>query len=116
MHRVVIADGWVPTTELEADQLTGIATVERLGAKSADELYGRVADVAGVILYHEVTINASLINELTRCRAIVRCGAGVDNVDVEAAGKQGIVVCNIPDYGIDEVANHALGLALASLL
>ena len=113
VHRVVIADGWVPSTELEAGQLTGIATVERLGAKSSGELRGRLTDAAGVILYHEVAIDASLIAEMTRCRAIVRCGAGVDNVDTQAAGERGIVVCNIPDYGIDEVADHALGLALA---
>jgi phosphoglycerate dehydrogenase-like enzyme len=43
----------------------------------------------------------------------VRAGVGYDNVDVQAAGQRGIVVCNVPDYGTEEVADHALMLLLA---
>src|SRR5687767_3106922 len=50
---------------------------------------------------------------MTRCRGIVRCGVGYDNVDIEAAGKRGIVVCNVPDYGTEEVADHALMMLIA---
>jgi lactate dehydrogenase-like 2-hydroxyacid dehydrogenase len=39
------------------------------------------------------------------CRkGIARCGAGCDNVDLEAAGKNGMYVCNVPDFGTEEVA------------
>lgn len=44
---------------------------------------------------------------------IVRYGVGVDNVDLEAATRHGVQVCNVPDYGMNEVSDHALGLMLA---
>jgi len=50
---------------------------------------------------------------LEECRIIVRCGVGFDSVDIQAAGAMGIPVCNVPDYGVDEVADHAIGLMLA---
>src|SRR6202022_233239 len=50
---------------------------------------------------------------MPKCRGIVRCGVGSDNVDLEEAGSRGIVVCNVPDYGTEEVADHALLFLLA---
>jgi D-3-phosphoglycerate dehydrogenase len=50
---------------------------------------------------------------MTRARAIVRYGIGVDNVDLAAARERGIPVCNVPDYCIDEVADHTLAFILA---
>jgi lactate dehydrogenase-like 2-hydroxyacid dehydrogenase len=50
---------------------------------------------------------------MRHCRVIVRGGVGYDNVDAAAAAARGIPVCNIPDYGVDEVADHAIGLLLA---
>jgi phosphoglycerate dehydrogenase-like enzyme len=56
---------------------------------------------------------ADLVAEAQRCRIIVRCGVGFDAVDIRAAGAHGIPVCNVPDYGVDEVADHAIMLMLA---
>jgi phosphoglycerate dehydrogenase-like enzyme len=53
------------------------------------------------------------LSALPRVKAVVRCGVGFDNVDLAAAGSRGIVVCNVPDYGTEEVADHALMLLLA---
>jgi D-3-phosphoglycerate dehydrogenase/C-terminal binding protein len=50
---------------------------------------------------------------MERCRVIVRSGVGFDNVDLAEAGRRGIYVCNVPDYGVDEVADHAIGMMLA---
>lgn len=50
---------------------------------------------------------------MPRCRAIVRYGIGVDNVDLEAARERRIYVANTPGYGVDEVSTHALALLLA---
>ena len=58
-------------------------------------------------------INARVIAALTKARIIVRYGIGVDNVDLEAAAKRGIPVCNVPDYCINEVADQTLALILA---
>ncbi|MCR5085377.1 MAG: C-terminal binding protein [Succinivibrionaceae bacterium] len=46
-------------------------------------------------------------------RAVVRYGVGVDNVDLEAATRHGVAVCNVPDYGTFEVADQALTLMMA---
>ena len=48
-----------------------------------------------------------------RCRIVVRSGVGFDTLDLEGFGRQGVPVCNVPDYGTTEVADHALALTLA---
>jgi D-3-phosphoglycerate dehydrogenase len=60
-------------------------------------------------------LDRGTIASLARCKAIVRYGTGVDNVDLEAAAQAGIQVANVLDASIEEVANHALALALALL-
>jgi D-3-phosphoglycerate dehydrogenase len=55
---------------------------------------------------------ADVIDQLEQCRVIVRYGVGYDVIDVEEASKRNIVVVNIPDFCLDEVANHALALLL----
>lgn len=71
---------------------------------------GRDADA---LLVQFAPVPAEVIDALPRCRVIVRYGIGYDNVDLAAAGRRGIPVCNVPDYCIDEVADHALALALS---
>jgi phosphoglycerate dehydrogenase-like enzyme len=69
------------------------------------------ADV--LILWHNLAVTAAGIGRLRRCRAIIRNGVGFDSVDIAAAATRGIAVCNVPDYGTEEVADHAMALALA---
>jgi D-3-phosphoglycerate dehydrogenase len=57
-------------------------------------------------------VTRALIDQLERCRVIVRFGIGVDMVDLDAATERGILVCNTATYCLDEVSNHALGLLL----
>ena len=72
-----------------------------------------VLDAHAIILWHGPLVTASVIAQLKNCRAIIRNGVGFDSVDVAAAAKAGIPVCNVPDYGTEEVADHALALILA---
>ncbi len=65
-----------------------------------------------VLAWHEVRLHAGVIAKLDQCKVIVRVGAGFDNVDLEAAGGRGIPVCNVPDYGTNDVADHAMSLYL----
>jgi phosphoglycerate dehydrogenase-like enzyme len=67
----------------------------------------------GLVVWHEMPIDERLIARLDRCRIIVRAGVGFDHVDLAAAERAGIPVCNTPDYGTSEVADHAIGLMLA---
>jgi lactate dehydrogenase-like 2-hydroxyacid dehydrogenase len=56
---------------------------------------------------------ASLVAAMARTRLIVQAGVGFNHIDLEACARRGIPVCNTPDYGTMEVADHALALALA---
>ncbi len=49
----------------------------------------------------------------TKLRAVVRMGVGYDRIDRVVAARRGVTVCNVPDYGTTEVADHAIALALA---
>jgi len=60
-------------------------------------------------------LTRAVIGQLQRCRCIVRGGIGYDSVDVEAASARGILVCNVPTYCVDDVAEHALALMLDSV-
>ncbi|MBM3549175.1 MAG: C-terminal binding protein [Alphaproteobacteria bacterium] len=71
------------------------------------------AEADGLLCWHEVPITAEVIGRLSNCKAIVRCGVGFDHIDLKAAGKAGIPVCNVPDYGTSEVADHAIALLLS---
>jgi hypothetical protein len=66
-----------------------------------------------LLVWHEMVVDRALIARLKRCRIIVRAGAGFDHIELAAAGSAGIPVCNTPDYGTSEVADHAIGLLLA---
>ena len=63
-------------------------------------------------MFSVMPVERSAIERMRRCRVIVRAGVGFDNVDLAAAADNGIPVCNVPDYGINEVADHALALMM----
>ncbi|MDF2726363.1 MAG: dehydrogenase [Paenibacillus sp.] len=70
---------------------------------------------ADVILTTSAPMTAEVIRQLQRCKAIIRYGIGVDTIDLEAAAARQIPVVNIPDYGVNVVADHAVSLLLASV-
>ena len=67
-----------------------------------------------LITWYEMFFDAPTLVALSRAgvRGIVRAGVGYDNIDVRAAITAGITVCYVPDYGTDEVADHAMALLL----
>ena len=67
----------------------------------------------GLLVWHQIALDAPAIGRLEKCRVIVRAGVGFNNIDIAAAAARGIPVCNTPDYGTAEVADHALALLLA---
>ncbi|MBA3946578.1 MAG: C-terminal binding protein [Herpetosiphonaceae bacterium] len=68
---------------------------------------------ADAIIVTVQKISANLIASLERCRVISRAGTGLDAIDIPAATAQGIWVAYVPDYSVDEVSSHAVGLLLA---
>ena len=71
------------------------------------------ADADAILVGPRLRFDTQRLSTLSRCRLIVRYGVGYDNIDVEAATARGISVAIVPDYCVEEVATHALGLILA---
>lgn len=113
LARVIITDFINDDLSPERDTLGDIATVESLDAYSEDDLVGRIELADAVMLYHHLGLTRRTIERLERCKLIVRCGVGVDNVDHAFARQRGIPVANVPDYGSEEVADTAIGMMLA---
>ena len=110
--KVAITDWTFPDLEIEERILRNAGCeVAARQCKTETELTVLVADADAVITQF-ARINAAVIDAMDKARAIVRYGIGVDNVDLEAARIRGIAVSNIPDYCIDEVADHTLAFIL----
>jgi C-terminal binding protein len=113
LPQVLITDLITEPLDCERHVLDGHAEVHALNARSAADLAGRIEDADALMVYHYLRLDRDLISRLRRCRLIARPGVGYDNIDVEAARERGIPVVNVPDYGTEEVADSALGLALS---
>ena len=111
--KVVITDFISDSMEPEIRILGKVADVAAVGARTEEDLVGSVEDVHALMVYHNLTLTSETIGRLRSCKAIVRCGVGVDNIDCVSARQRGIDVANIPDYGTEEVADTAIGMTLA---
>jgi D-3-phosphoglycerate dehydrogenase len=80
---------------------------------SEEELAERIGAYEGIVIRSATKMNAELIERASSLRAIGRAGVGVDNVDVEAATKRGIVVANAPESNVVTAAEHTMALLLA---
>src|SRR5579883_1458814 len=117
--RVLVTD-FRGDTEIERAVLPGVEVEALLTlaghAPTPDDLLRVLAErpAAVLIAWHEMFFTAATLTALGRAgvRGIVRAGVGYDNVDLDAARAAGITVCNVPDYGTDEVADHAMALLL----
>lgn len=114
-HNVVMVNAYYPHYRIEQSileplgaQLTHIDTV---GKALSD--FPEIIN-ADAILTRETKITATLIDQLKQCKVILRYGVGIDNIDLEAAKNRNIYVVNVPDYGSDAVAEHALALMLCA--
>lgn len=67
---------------------------------------------AQVVLTNFAPITRNVLAALAPGGTVIRYGVGVDNVDMDAARALGIHVCNVPDYGVEEVADHAAAMTL----
>ena len=70
------------------------------------------ARTAEALVVGMAPIDSKVIEQLTRCKVILRMGVGYDNVDVDAATSKGIMVVNVPDFCTEEVSDHAIALIL----
>lgn len=110
---VVVAD-FLEETSVEGPILQDIAKIVLAGAKDESGLEPYLAEADAFILFHELpVVGDATFGRTPKCRCIVRAGVGYNNVDRAAAARHGVIVCNVPDYGTEEVADHAIMLLLA---
>ena len=98
----------------ERDAL-GATNAEIVECASLAEFEQRAPEADVVLASAVVPLNHQMLALLGNCKAIIRYGTGVNNVDLAAAAAAGIQVANVLDASVEEVANHALALALALL-
>jgi D-3-phosphoglycerate dehydrogenase / 2-oxoglutarate reductase len=78
-----------------------------------DELSRRIGEFEGILIRSATQLDAGLLSKGTRLRVVARAGVGVDNVDVDAATRLGIVVANAPQSNVITAAEHTMALLLA---
>ena len=84
-----------------------------LPSKTGTSVKDEIQDAEALIVRSATKVTAELLERAPRLRAIGRAGIGVDNVDLEAATRKGVVVMNTPGGNAVSVAEHTLGLILA---
>lgn len=113
--KVVICDYEFENVEPEKEALKTVPDLEFIPdaqCKTEEEVIELTKDADGVLnQWNYITEN--VINNMKNCKVIATYGIGTDKINVEAATKKGIYVCNVPAYGTGEVANHAFSMILA---
>jgi D-3-phosphoglycerate dehydrogenase len=113
--KAVITDYYYPSLTQERQVLadTGIEIVDCNGKCRTEDDVIQYARDADAVIVQFVPITRRIIENLSRCKVIVRYAIGLDIIDIQAATEHQIMVANVPDYCIDEVADQAMALMLA---
>jgi lactate dehydrogenase-like 2-hydroxyacid dehydrogenase len=117
-HRVLIIDPQFDGhPEIEAAVMGDGTVFEIARPDAAGHVFAAPFETADAVVNcrSRHRIPASLVARLDRARVVVQAGVGFNHIDLEACAARGIAVCNTPDYGTREVADHAIGLMLALL-
>lgn len=110
MSIILIAD---PIAREGIEYLRQHGEVEVLAGQGVERLWQRLGEAEALLVRSETRVTAEMIARAPRLRVIGRAGAGVDNIDLEAATRRGIVVVNAPGGNTIAAAEHALALLLA---
>lgn len=102
-----------PESAVEKSVIGDAAEVRHFLCSSDADFTEEICEAQALIVWHNTPIRSEGIARLKNCRALIRNGVGFDSVDIAAAAQHGIAVCNVPDYGTEEVADHAIALTMA---
>lgn len=92
-------------------EAAGLSVIQK-NVKAEDEVIAACRD-ADILIVQYAQITRKVMKACPKLKLVIRYGVGVDTIDLEAAEEYGIWVGNVPDYGMNEVADHAITLALA---
>lgn len=112
-YTVVVAD-FLEEAGVETPILADVAEVVLARATNEESLLQFMPRADALLLFHDIErIGEATFRAGPKCRGVVRAGVGYNNVDLAAADRRGVSVCNVPDYGTEEVADHAIMFLLA---
>ena len=111
--KALITDYVWPHIEIESEVLRAAGVEPLVAPDTSEETLASLASEADIIMFCFAQVTAAVLDAATKCTVASRYGIGVDNIDIPRATELGIVVTNVPDYCIDEVTDHALGMILA---
>ncbi|MBD3182665.1 C-terminal binding protein [Candidatus Poribacteria bacterium] len=83
--------------------------------ESVDDVISIARDADVILNTYFRPLNSQTFSELTKCKAVIRYGIGVDSIDIESATQHGIMVANVPDYCCEEVSDHTVASMLSLL-
>ncbi len=110
---VLIAD-FLAETSIESAILGDVADLIMAHATDQSLLEPYLPSTDAIVVFHDLSVlGEASFSRAPRCRGVVRAGVGYNNIDLEAATRHGVTVCNVPDYGSEEVADHAIMMLLA---
>lgn len=109
---IVITDGFTLNPgDLSWQGIEALGSMQYYDRTNQVEVIDRCFNAA-VIVTNKTIINAAVINTATQLKMIAVTATGYNNVDITAAKKKGVLVCNVPGYGTSSVAQHAFSLIL----
>lgn len=110
---VVVSD-FLEEPEVEEPILRDVARLVLARATDEQALARFAPEADAFLTFHDIgRIGEATFALAPRCKGVVRAGVGYNNIDLDAAARHGVVVCNVPDYGTEEVADHAILFLLA---
>jgi len=112
-HRILITDVAWPSTAPEREVFQEIdAVVIEADSSDEDRLVELAKDATGILTCF-ANVTERVIAASSRLRVVGRYGVGTDNIDIDACSRRDIPVTYVPDYAIEDVADHAMALLMA---
>jgi D-3-phosphoglycerate dehydrogenase len=113
MYRVLITDDLSKSALAMLQDIPGIEVDVRSGKHTPEQVREYLKEADGIIIRSATTLTPAVLKDQPRLKVIVRAGVGVDNIDLPAATREGIVVMNTPAGNTTSTAEHAMALLLS---
>ncbi|HEY2146615.1 MAG TPA: NAD(P)-dependent oxidoreductase, partial [Pirellulales bacterium] len=110
---VLLTDYAWPDLDIERRILAAAGAELIVAERSEPASLAALAADADAIMTNWARVDSIVLAAAEKCRIVARLGIGLDNIDVEFAARRGMIITNVPDYCLIEVAEHALALILA---
>ncbi len=113
MKKALITDYVWPNIDVESEVLRAGGVEPVVAPDTSESTLADLAADADIIMFCFAQVTENVLKSAEKCVVASRYGIGVDNIDIPTATNLGIVVTNVPDYCMDEVTDHAIGMILA---